>query len=161
MKFIIVIFMILVIVISIWVLLYPKSELTIRATDIRQMSSTLYYMVKIWANNRLQTHRLRQSLVHRELMLAHSQQFAALSKDSELHELAAKVFRKLFIFQKKQKTNIIIPIGSNALANFAKKELDGCLLELLMTYYPYHHWQQIELKRIPLTNYFYLTIRQK
>lgn len=161
MKFIIVIFMILVIVISIWVLLYPKSELTIRATDIRQMSSTLYYMVKIWANNRLQTHRLRQSLVHRELMLAHSQQFAALSKDSELHELAARAFRKLFVFQNKHKTNIIIPIGSNALADFTQNELDNRLLELLITYYPHHHWQPLETKRLPWTNYFYLTIRQK
>lgn len=161
MKFIIVIFMILVIVISIWVLLYPKSELTIRATDIRQMSSTLYYMVKIWANNRLQTHRLRQSLVHRELMLAHSQQFTALSTNSELHELAAKSFRKTFIFQKKHKTNVVIPVGSSSLANFAKQELDDCLLDLLITYYPNHHWQPLESKRLPLTNYFYLTIIQK
>ena len=150
-----------IIVISIWAIIFANARITIKATNIRKLNKLLYQSLKIWSNNRLQTHRLRQSLVQREVMLAHSQQFAALSKDSELHELAVKVFRKLFIFQKKQKTNIIIPIGSNALAHFAKKELDGCLLELLMTYYPYHHWQQIELKRIPLTNYFYLTIRQK
>ena len=123
MKFIIVIFMILVIAISIWVLLYPKSELTIRATDIRQMSNKLYYMVKIWANNRLQTHRLRQSLVQREIMLAHSQQLQIMSTNSEQHELAAKAFKRTIIFQKKNKTNIIIPIGSSALAHFAQNEL--------------------------------------
>lgn len=161
MKFIIVIFMILVIVISIWVLLYPKSELTIRATDIRQMSSKLYYMVKIWANNRLQTHRLRQSLVQREIMLAHSQQLQIMSTNSEQHELAAKAFKRIIIFQKKNKTNIIIPIGSSALAHFAQNELDNRLLELLITYYPHHHWQPLETKRLPWTNYFYLTIRQK
>lgn len=161
MKFIIVIFMILVIVISIWVLLYPKSELTIRATDIRQMSSTLYYMVKIWANNRLQTHRLRQSLVHRELMLAHSQQLPILSNNSELYEMTAKSFKKIVIFQRRQKTTIIIPTGSLAITDFAKEELDNCLLELLMTYYPNHHWQQLESKRVIGTNYFYLTVKQK
>lgn len=158
---IITITLMLVVIIGIWVLLYPESELTIRAGDVRQVGNKLYQVLKTWANNRLQTHRLRQSLVQREVMLAHSQQFAALSKDSELHELAARAFRKLFVFQNKHKTNIIIPIGSNALADFTQNELDNRLLELLITYYPHHHWQPLETKRLPWTNYFYLTIRQK
>ena len=161
MKFIIVIFMILVIVISIWVLLYPKSELTIRATDIRQMSSKLYYMVKIWANNRLQTHRLRQSLVQREIMLAHSRQLQIMSINSEQHELAAKAFRMTIVFQKHQKTKVVIPIGSPALVDIGEKEVNSYLLNLLVEYYPTHHWHPLETKRIPWTNYFYLTIKQK
>lgn len=150
--------LLIIILISIWTILYPNSTVTIRAGDIRQLGKQLYQMIKIWVNNRLQTHRLRQSLVQREIMLTHSQQFAALSKDSELHELAAKAFRKLFIFQNKHKTNIIIPIGSSALADFAQNELDNRLLELLIIYYPHHHWQPLETKRLPWTNYFYLKI---
>ncbi|MDO5306067.1 MAG: hypothetical protein Q4E87_10880, partial [bacterium] len=106
MKFIIVIFMILVIAISIWVMLYPQSEFTIRADDIRQIGNKFYQTFKIWGKNRLQTHRLRQSLVQREVMLAHSQQLPMLSNNSELHELTAKAFRKTIIFQKKNKTNV-------------------------------------------------------
>lgn len=158
---IITITLMLVVIIGIWVLLYPESELTIRAGDVRQVSNKLYQVLKTWANNRLQTHRLRQSLVQREVMLAHSQQLQIMSTNSEQHELAAKAFKRTIIFQKKNKTNIIIPIGSSALAHFAQNELDNRLLELLITYYPHHHWQPLETKRLPWTNYFYLTIRQK
>ena len=157
----ILIILLLVLLLIIWSIFYPDSQITIRASDLRKLNNKSYHLVKTWYNNRLQTHRLRQSIVQKELLLAHSQQFTALSTNSELHELVAKAFRKLFIFQKKQKTNIIIPIGSNALANFAKDELDNCLLELLMTYYPHHHWQQLEQKRVALTNYFYLSVKQK
>lgn len=161
MKFVLFTLVLIIITITIWVLLFPKSELTIRAGDIRHIGKQLYQMVKTWTNNRLQTHRLRQSLVQREIMLAHSQQLPILSNNSELYELTAKAFRKTIIFQKRHKTNIVIPTGSSALTNFSKKELDDCLLELLMTYYPHHHWQPLEIKRVPWTNYFYLTIKQK
>ncbi len=160
MKLILITLLLLLLLIT-WSILFPNSKVTIRANDVRQLGNRLYQILKTWANNRLQTHRLRQSLVQREIMLAHSQQFIAFSKDSELHELAARVFRKLFVFQKKHKTNIIIPIGSSALADFAQNELDNGLLELLITYYPHHHWQPLETKRVPWTNYFYLTIKQK
>lgn len=153
--------MILVIILSIWLLLYPQSVVTIRAGDIRQLGKQLYQMLKTWANNRLQTHRLKQSLVQRELMLAHSQQFTVLSANSELHELAAKAFRKIFIFQRHKKTVIVIPTGSYALTKFSIDELDNYLLELLTMYYPDHHWQPIKPYKLPLFNYFYLSIKQK
>ncbi|MDD1381332.1 hypothetical protein [Limosilactobacillus reuteri] len=158
---IITITLMLVVIIGIWVLLYPESELTIRAGDVRQVSNKLYQVLKTWANNRLQTHRLRQSLVQREVMLAHSRQLQIMSINSEQHELAAKAFRRTIVFQKHQKTKVVIPIGSPALVDFAENELNSYLLNLLVEYYPTHHWHPLETKRIPWTNYFYLTIKQK
>lgn len=158
---IITITLMLVVIIGIWVLLYPESELTIRAGDVRQVSNKLYQVLKTWANNRLQTHRLRQSLVQREILLAHSRQLQIMSINSEQHELAAKAFRRTIVFQKHQKTKVVIPIGSPALVDFAENELNSYLLNLLVEYYPTHHWHQLETKRIPWTNYFYLTIKQK
>lgn len=158
---IIIIVLTIVIILSIWVLLYPQSEVTIRAGDLRQIGNRLYKMIKTWANNRLQTHRLRQSLVQREVMLAHSRQLQIMSINSEQHELAAKAFRRTIVFQKHQKTKVVIPIGSPALVDFAENELNSYLLNLLVEYYPTHHWHPLETKRIPWTNYFYLTIKQK
>lgn len=153
--------LLVIIVISIWAIIFPNARITIKATNIRKLNKLLYQSLKIWSNNRLQTHRLRQSLVQREVMLAHSQQLPILSNNSELYEMTAKSFKKIVIFQRHQKTTIIIPTGSLAITDFAKEELDNCLLELLMTYYPNHHWQQLESKRVIGTNYFYLTIKQK
>lgn len=153
--------LLLLLMLSIWAIAFPSSKVTIRAGDVRKLGNHFYEMVKTWANNRLQTHRLRQSLVQREIMLAHSQQLTMLSSNSELYEMTAKSFKKIVIFQRHQKTTIIIPTGSLAITDFAKKELDSCLLELLMTYYPNHHWQQLASQRVPLTNYFYLVIKQK
>ncbi|MCC4472855.1 hypothetical protein [Limosilactobacillus reuteri] len=84
-----------------------------------------------------------------------------MSTNSEQHELAAKAFKKTIIFQKHQKTRVVIPIGSPALVDFAEKELNNYLLSLLVKYYPTHHWQQLEPKRVPWTNFFYLIIKQK
>lgn len=160
MKLILIILMIVIIFI-IWAMFFPKAKITIQAEYINNFSGWLFTHFKIWANNRLQTHRLRQSLVQREIMLAHSQQLPILSNNSELYEMTAKSFKKIVIFQRRQKTTIIIPTGSLAITDFAKEELDNCLLELLMTYYPNHHWQQLESKRVIGTNYFYLTVKQK
>lgn len=153
--------LLIVIALIIWARFFPNKEITIRAESIRNLSGFTYQKLKIWSNNRLQTHRLRQSLVQREIMLAHSQQLPILSNNSELYELTAKAFKRTVIFQKNHKTNIVIPTESSVLTNFAKKELDDCLLELLMTYYPDHHWQPLKTKRVPITNYFYLIIKEK
>lgn len=158
---IIIIVLTIVIILSIWVLLYPQSEVTIRAGDLRQIGNRVYKMIKTWANNRLQTHRLRQSLVQREIMLAHSQQLPILSSNSEQHELAAKAFKRLIIFQKHKKTVIVIPTGTFAITKFSIDELDNYLLELLTMYYPDHHWQPTKPNKLSLFNYFYLEIKQK
>lgn len=160
MKLILIILLLLIILI-IWAIIFPTANVTIRAENIRSFSNLMYQKSKVWCNNRLQTHRLRQSLVKKELLLAHSQQFTALSTNGELHELAAKAFRKVFIFQRQQKTRIVIPIGSPALIEFAENELNDYLLTLLINYYPTHHWQPITHERLPLTNYYYLLIKQK
>lgn len=160
MKLILIILMIVIIFI-IWAMFFPKAKITIQAEYINNFSGWLFTHFKIWANNRLQTHRLRQSLVQREIMLAHSRQLQIMSINSEQHELAAKAFRRTIVFQKHQKTKVVIPIGSPALVDFAENELNSYLLNLLVEYYPTHHWHPLETKRIPWTNYFYLTIKQK
>lgn len=159
MKFVLFTLVLIIITITIWVLLFPKSA--IRAGDIRHIGKQLYQMVKTWTNNRLQTHRLRQSLVQREIMLAHSQQLPILSSNSEQHELAAKAFKRLIIFQKHKKTVIVIPTGTFAITKFSIDELDNYLLELLTMYYPDHHWQPTKPNKLSLFNYFYLEIKQK
>lgn len=157
----IVIILILAIITGIWVFLFPNSKITIKANDIRKTSEFIYQKLQVWSNNRLQTHRLRQSLVQQEIMLAHSQQLPILSFNSEQHELAAKAFRRTIVFQWHRKTRIVIPTGTFVLSKFAIRELDNYLLDLLTSYYPRHHWQPIIIKRAPLINYFYIIINEK
>lgn len=145
----------------IWARLFPNKKVTIQAKTINTFSDGLMNHIKVWSNNRLQTHRLRQSLVQREKLLADSQQLPFFSRNSKLHELVGNAFRKTTVFQWNHKTKIIIPTGTFTLSKFATEQLDNYLLELLVIYYPDRYWQQIEIKKIPLFNYFYLVIQEK
>lgn len=58
----------------IWARLYPNQKVTIQAKTINTFSDGLLKRIRVWSNNRIQTHRLRQSLVQREKLLADSQQ---------------------------------------------------------------------------------------
>lgn len=145
----------------IWARLYPNQKVTIQAKTINTFSDGLLKRIRVWSNNRIQTHRLRQSLVQREKLLADSQQLPFFSRNSKLHELVGNAFRKTIVFQWHHKTKIIIPTGTFTLSKFATEQLDNYLLELLVIYYPDRYWQQIEIKKIPLFNYFYLIIQEK
>lgn len=160
MKLILIILLSLIILI-IWSILCPDYQITIKAITIKKLSTWLFDKMHIWANNRLQTHRLRQSLVQQETMLAHSQQLPILSSNSEQHQLAAKAFKRTIILQFHGKTRIIIPTETFILSKFILNELDDCLIDLLDSYYPYRHWQPLIIKRTPLINYFYIVIREK
>lgn len=61
--------LLVIIIVYVWAILFPNAKITIKAENIKDFINFMYHKLEIWYNNRLQTHRLRQSLVQREIML--------------------------------------------------------------------------------------------